>query len=578
MKNLFKFSMVLAAVALTMSSCNCFKKMAQHQDEVSLTCTPEVLTLNNGVVAADVTVKFPAQYFNKKAVVRFTPVIVYADGMVKGAPKYVQGEAVKDNYQVISTTSGGQYTQHVEFPFNEKMVQSELRVLVEVKCKNGASFTMINSTAGRAVTADEEMILAEGNTREAIALYTACGIKLADGVNTLQRDFHFGDVAGTAANNFKRTTNLVEKADILYKINSSVVNQKEVKKNQAVLDLKEYYESNLDNPKMKQSLYVNGYASPDGPEKFNDKLASARSNTGRKAVEKILEENGLSIDAAGYGEDWEGFKEMVAASDMKDKDLILQVLSMYDSSVQRESEIKNMSSVYSDLKTDILPKLRRAQLVDNIELAGYTNQEMLDLIAAGKMSELKIEELLHIAEVVTDNDKKIEILSFAAKKYDDSRAYTNLGGAYLKAGKTDKALDALKKAVKLGGNTQALNSNLALANLAAGNVDEAKKYAGAADAQTKSLVAAAQGNYSDAAKTLTGYNAAVAAVLNNDLSAAKKAIAKETSADADYLRAVIAVKENDLNTASAQLRSAVSKDASLAKKAETDVNLKPLRK
>lgn len=41
--------------------------------------------------------------------------------------------------------------------------------------------------------------------------------------------------------------------------------------------------------------------------------------------------------------------------------------------------------------------------------------------------------------------------------------------------------------MKLGGNTQELNSNLALANLAAGNVDEAKKYAAAADAQTKSL-------------------------------------------------------------------------------------------
>ena len=55
---------------------------------------------------------------------------------------------------------------------------------------------------------------------------------------------------------------------------------------------------------------ITGYASPDGPEKFNDKLASARSETGRKAVEKILAEYGVNIDAAGYGEDWEGFKEM----------------------------------------------------------------------------------------------------------------------------------------------------------------------------------------------------------------------------------------------------------------------------
>ena len=94
---------------------------------------------------------------------------------------------------------------------------------------------------------------------------------------------------------------------------------------------------------------MNGYASPDGPEKFNDKLASARSETGRKAVEKILAEYGFNIDAAGYGEDWEGFKEMVEKSNIQDKDLILQVLSMYDSSAERENQIKNMSSVYGEL-------------------------------------------------------------------------------------------------------------------------------------------------------------------------------------------------------------------------------------
>ena len=145
-------------------------------------------------------------------------------------------------------------------------------------------------------------------------------------------------------------------------------------------------------------------------------------------------------------------------------------------------------------------------------------------------------------------------------------------------GDTDKALAALTQAVKLGGNTQELNSNLALANLAAGNVDEAKKYAAAADAQTKSLIAAAQGQYGDAAAKLKGYNAAVAAVMNNDLSAAKKALAGENSADADYLRAVIATKEGDMKTAGAQLKAAVAKDSALAKKASKDVNLKPLFK
>ena len=204
--------------------------------------------------------------------------------------------------------------------------------------------------------------------------------------------------------------------------------------------------------------------------------------------------------------------------------------------------------------------------------------EMQALVNSGKLDELNNEELLHVATLIEDNAVKAKVLEYAAKKYDDSRAYTNLGAAYLQMGDADKALAALTQAVKLGGNTQELNSNLALANLAAGNVDEAKKYAAAADAQTKSLIAAAQGQYGDAAAKLKGYNAAVAAVMNNDLSAAKKALAGENSADADYLRAVIATKEGDMKTAGAQLKAAVAKDSALVKKASKDVNLKPLFK
>lgn len=73
MKKMMKLSLVLAAATLAFSSCNCFKQMAQHKDDVKLTCTPEVLELNNGVVAADINVTFPEQYFNKKAVLKVTP-------------------------------------------------------------------------------------------------------------------------------------------------------------------------------------------------------------------------------------------------------------------------------------------------------------------------------------------------------------------------------------------------------------------------------------------------------------------------------------------------------------------------
>ena len=576
MKNLVKISLVLAAAALTLSGCNCFKKMGKKQDEVTYSCTPKVLTLNNGVVSADITVNFPAAYFNKKATLRLTPVIVFEGGEVAGTPKYVQGEKVNDNYTVISADNGGTYTQHVEFPYDDRMEQSELRVLIESKCNGASEYVMFNAATGKPVTKEEAAVLANPKSAEAMALRAQCGVFIAEGVNTMQKDFNFGDAAATAANNYKRTTNQVDKAEILYKINSSVVNQKALKENEQLSEFEKTAVANKENDRIAQSLYVNGYASPDGPEKFNDKLASARSETGRKAVEKILAEYGFNIDAAGYGEDWEGFKEMVEKSNIQDKDLILQVLSMYDSSAERENQIKNMSSVFNELKEEILPELRRSQIVNSTDIQGKTDAEIMAAFKNGQ--DLTVEEYLYAAESLANGaEEQVAILTVASKKFNDARVYNNLGIAQAKAGDKAAALKSFEKAAKTDSSSE-INKNLILANLANGNTAEAKKYAQAADAQAKAAIAAAEGDYKSAAKNLDGYNEAVAQVMNNDLSAAKKAIAKDNSADADYLRAVIAAKEGDLKTAEAQLKSAVSKNPKLAQKAANDINLKALNK
>ena len=574
MKNVFRLMAIVAVASLSLTSCNCFKKMAKNQDEVKVTCTPDVLTLNNGKVEADITVVFPAEYYNKKAVLKVTPIMVFEGGIVEGATKYFQGGKVKENYTVIDKKLGGEYTQHVEFPYDARMAQSELKVLVEVKCPKGKckDYTLVNANTGALPTKAEKAALAAGGA-QAEAVKVEFAYPIAKGVNTLQGDLDYASAMSNTANNYKNVTTVVTKADILYAINSSNVSKKAANTE----DLKAFKENvvaNQANDRASQKLYVNGYASPDGPEKFNDKLSSARSKSGHKAAQKLLKDTGMELDAASYGEDWEGFKELVAASDIEDKDLILQVLSRYDSSTQRESEIKNMSAVFTELKKEILPKLRRAQLINSTDIKGKTNDEMAALINDGRLEELTNEELLYMAEsVLADAKAKVAVLEYTAKKFNDARAYNNLGVVLAQLGDKAKALTAFEKAAQLGLNNNEINSNLALANLANGNVAKAQQFAAAADAKTKSLISAAQGSYSAAAATLEGYNAAIASTLNNDLSAAKKAIAAETTAKADYLRAVIASKEGDLETAKAQLKSAIAKDATLAAKAAKDVNL-----
>ena len=58
-----------------------------------------------------------------------------------------------------------------------------------------------------------------------------------------------------------------------------------------------------------------------------------------------------------------GFRAATQASDLKDKDLVLRVLEMYPDVEKRESEIKNMAATYNELRENILPQLRRSEIV-----------------------------------------------------------------------------------------------------------------------------------------------------------------------------------------------------------------------
>ena len=575
MKKMMKLSLVLAAAALAFSSCNCFKQMAQHKDDVKLTCTPEVLELNNGVVAADINVTFPEQYFNKKAVLKVTPVLVFEGGELAAAPVYLQGSKVDDNYTVVGRDNVGTFSHHVEFPYDARMQLSELQLRAEIKCPKGKckEFTLVNLNNGAIPTKKEAAVLAGDDEAAKKAIERAFGLTIAYGVNTLQNDIDYAAMMDPRANNYKKVTTEVSKADILYAINSSVVTKK-AKKNADLDAFKANVDANLKNDRASQNIAVKGYASPDGPEKFNDKLSEARSNTGKKTVAELLKDAGLNIDAAAYGEDWEGFKELVEKSDIKDKALILQVLSLYSNSAQRESEIKNMATVFNELKDEILPQLRRSQVVNTTDIQGKTDEEILACIKNGQ--QLTVEEYLYAADKLAKTPaEQAAILGTASKKYNDARVYNNLGIAQAEQGDMKAALASFEKAAKLEATSE-VNNNLVMANLAAGNTAEAAKYAKAADAEAKAAVAAAQGDYKNAASNLNGYNRAIAETMNHNYAAAKKAIANDNSADADYLRAVIATKEGNLNTAEAQLKSAVKKEPALAQKAQKDVNLRDL--
>ncbi len=603
MKNLFKLTMVLVASSLVLAGCNAskkaaadpsinmpavtenlelangkisglgaYKKMLKSADAIKASATPQILVLNNGKIAADLSAEIPAGYYNKKAVLRLTPVLFYEGNLVAGESVVLQGEKVQGNGIVVPTKQGLKLNRHVVFDYKPGMDLCELKVMVEALVKSGKEkvFVPVDLNEGALPNSIQLAVLTTGGP-QAYAIKSAYGLTVAKGLNTLQKDIDYAAAMDVEANAYKNVTTHVVTADLLYKINSSVVGRKAVK-GEEFDALKAAVAANAANDRAVQSVYVNGYASPDGPVNFNDKLSAKRSQSGVKAIEKLLADKSLAIDAASYGEDWEGFKKAVEASNIEDKDIILQVLAMYTSSAEREKEIKNMSSVFKALKTEILPQLRRAQIVNSADITGKTDAEMTALINKGEVSELDLEELLHIAAV---NPAVAQpALEYAANAYRDARAYNNLAVVYANAGDYAAAQKALDNAVKAGDKSKEVNDNLALVALGLGDVAKAEQYAkGSSSEDVGALLDAAKGDYKDAAAELTGYNAAVAQVQSGNLAAARKSLASDNSAKADYLRAIIASMEGNTAEAKTQLAAAVAKDASLAKKAASNVYL-----
>ncbi len=535
---------LILAVAVMASSCNCYKKMAKKADEVTISCNPEVLTLKGQNIITDVTVTFPEKYYHKKAVAKVTPVLEFEGGSIEGVPQYFQGSKVKDNYTVIDKKTGGEYTMSVSIPYDPRAEVSTLVMVVEAKCQGK----------------DAEMV-------------EIARIPVAEGVNTLQNSVDYTSALELMSDKYEKTTVISEKANIMYNINASNVRKNQLTTEQ-IKALEAFITENVDKDRVTLgSVYANGYASPEGPLAFNDKLSKARSESGKKALTKELKKvEGVTYDAAAYGEDWDGFKELVEASNIEDKAMILQILQMTSNPVERDAQIKNMSAVFEQLAEEVLPQLRRTQLVATAEVQNLTDAEIKAAIEKGELSKLSLEQLLYGATLIEDNATKAKVYA-AATKYEDARAFNNLGVVCAEMGDWASASTAFAKAAKVSSDAT-INNNITVGALAEGKYAEAKQYLAGASEEAKALASVAEGNYAAANGKLSGYNAAVNYVLDGNYSAAKSALAGDKSAEAEYLRAVIAAQMDNASEASAYLKSAISLNPALKAKAEKDVNLK----
>lgn len=557
---------VLSAFVIT--GCNSLKTMKKNADKVNYTVIPEVLETHAGKVDATIQSQFPAKYFGKKATLTVTPVLKYAGGETAYAPYVLQGEKVKANNKVIPNQAGGSNSSKGSVTYSKEMLRSDLEL--RIKASQGAkSLDFTPKTIAKGVIATSTLV---DNSPLAII--------------GLQKKANTTGIYDPTIDKFQRIVPDAYMTDIIYKINSAEIRNKELTK--AEIEHLNKYITEAYNAERKElkGVEVSAYASPDGKLDLNSKLAGKREGSATNVMEKDLKKSKVKADLTSKNtpEDWEGFKALMEKSSIQDKDLILRVLAMYTDPEVREREIKNLSSAFTKVSDEILPQLRRAKITANVNLIGKTDAEIAGL-AASDPSKLNQAELLYAAGLTSDAAKQKAIYSSFIKIYStDWRGFNNLGMVQMNEGDFTAAADNFQKADQLDPKNPVIQNNLGCIALKNGDWAKAEVFFGAASGAGKEvrenlgILKIKQGDYDTAVKYLdeksaSFANRALAQLLSGDNTGALNTLnaAPVESGRVAYLKAIVYARTAKTNQMYEALVNAMKKDPAYKTIAQNDM-------
>ena len=552
---------LVAASLLFLAGCTGLGSMEKEIEALGLQATPEPLILRGDQVELKIEGKFPPKYFAKKVSMEATPVLTWEGGAAEYDAQGFQGEDAAGNFQVIPFEAGKSFVYEASVPFDAAMEDAaELAV-------------RISGTQGNKSATFDPVVIGAG------VITTPLWV---------QSDDQFIAVPDA----YKRVISYTQAATVNYSVNASGVRGSELR-DADWQELKTLIKlaASADSVTL-TGVNIESYASPEGEITLNEDLASDRAGSAAKAMANELKRSKIATNDAFYnespkGEDWNGFKSLMKASSIADKDLILRVLEMYSDKNKREEEIRNIAKTYKEIEKDILPELRRSQMAVSYDVEGYTDEELIAMSMESPQM-LTADELLFAATLFESVNDKLTVFENAMRVHTtDFRAYNNAGWCLTEMGRNTQAKELFNQALTLDRNKAVLN-NVAAIKRQEGDVDGAMKLlneangAGPEVAYNKGIILIQKGDYPSAISNMgrsSTVNVALAKMLNGDASGAKTTLenAGDDSAVASYLMAVACARLGDANGVKVHLAEALAKDPGLRAKSEKDLEFRNVR-
>lgn len=548
---------LVAVAAATTVACNPLSNMTKRAEEVTYSVTPNPLEMHGDSIEVNISGAIPPKFFNKKVSVEITPTLNYEGGDVTFNKIILVGEDSEVEGQKIPYEKGG------NFAYNDVIAYQD-----------GMDVATLDAVA---------VGMYKGKTKEFPAEQIATGTIVTP--MWAQED----DMPMIGADEFTKVVPMEQQAIVNYLVNSSNVRSSELRDDDAKA-LNSWIAEKAKHPMFKfKGIDVVAYASPEGEISLNANLADDRAKSGARVAKNMLSRKRVKAanekdfaNLMGKGEDWDGFKQAMQASDIKDKDLILRVLEMYEDKAKREEEIRNLAATFEVIEEKILPGLRRSIVTVKGEMTSFSDEKIKEY-SKSNPDTLTAEELLYAATLTNDMDEKLTIYkSFAQIHPKDWRGPNNIGFVYVMQNNLEAAKSDFDKANSLAPNNKVVMNNLGVIARANGDNEKAMEYynsaqgAGAAVGNNLGYLNMLSGDYQEAVSnygSVKTFNAALAQTLNKDYQDALQTIDASPASDQAegyYLKAVIAARKGDKGMVVSNLKSAIAKDSSLKAKAKKD--------
>ena len=583
-------------VSVLFTGCSGLSKMKSNSNKVRYQTNPNPVETMDEKVVVKFTGQIPEKYFDKGCAVFIQPVFSWQGGEIPLEPITLKGEKVDGDGAIINYAKGGRFTYSDMFDFKPGMETGRI-TLTPV----GYTATHTNEDARFM----EDVI----HTNQGEVFST---VLISDGVNNTSSWVDIKGNISIAPINYNKTQGIVETADIYFLNGTSDLDwdfemNRKFDAHNTFLNLKRIM---LEQGLPKQ-ISITGWASPEGEETNNVGVSKNRADVATAQLNQLLDEvltimarrakvkpqdveyykyqqlKKLIITTRAAGEDWVHLVVMVEGSDIQDKHAIINIVETQQNVLKREQMIRNMAETYEELREEIFPNLRRAQIALYYSEARKTDPELAKL-ASLNPSKLSFDELMYAAYINYNYDTKLKYYKWATENHPQEwAAWNNAGAVAFYLDSISEAERYLNVARDLNPHNPDVLNNTGLLFLAKKDYALAKYYfeeakrQGSSDADANlPILNLKRGNYNEAQKTLKNntctYNLAFAQLMNDQAGTAIRTLncCLDQNADVNYLRAVCYARLGDKTNCLKNLKASIDDKYEYKRKAAVDTEFR----